>query len=82
LLENLEVGDCVGELSVETCEVQVDDAALRSRLVALLREPLTRRLAAPLTLGTAQVAVSPGEEGYTEALVERLRKRDFRLHAS
>ncbi len=80
--DSLEVGECVGELYAdkEGVEILVDNPELRERLFSLLDQPLTRRLAAPHTLGTAEVAVRPGEEGYEDALVERLRKKDFRLH--
>lgn len=81
--DSLQVGECVGELYAdgEGVEILVQDADLRQRLASLLEQPLQRRYAAPHTLGTAEVAVLPGDEGYREALVERLRKRDFRLHA-
>lgn len=79
----LAVGECVGELYAdpEGIEILVDDEVLRHRLARLLEQPLVRRYAAPHSLATAEVAVRPGEEGYQEALVERLRKKDFRLHA-
>lgn len=80
--DSLEVGPCVGELYADETgvEIDVEDEVLQVRLQQLLQAPLLRRMAAPYTLGTAEVPVRPGDEGFLEALAERLRKPDFRLH--
>ncbi|MEW6278443.1 MAG: hypothetical protein AB1758_07480 [Candidatus Eremiobacterota bacterium] len=80
--DSLEVGSCVGEVYADAdgVEIRVADPQLEARLAQLMERPLTRRGPAPHTLGTAEIPVKPGEEGYLEALAERLRKRDFRLH--
>jgi hypothetical protein len=80
--DSLELGEPVGEVYVaeDALEVAVDDDGLRVRLEDLLSAPLsTRRAASPETLGTARVALEVQDEGYLEALEERLRKPDFRL---
>lgn len=80
--DSLEVGEPIGEVYVaqDSLEVAVDDDGLRDRLERLLSKPIsTRRAAGPETLGTFHVTLTPQDEGFLEALEERLRKPDFRL---
>ncbi len=80
--DSLEVGEPVGEVYVaeDGLEIAVDDESLRERLESLLSAPIsTLRSAGPETLATVRIALAPQDEGYLEALEERLRKPDFRL---
>lgn len=74
--EELELGGYVGSLWIEEegIEVSIDDPELEERILTLLDHPLTLR-------DVARRVVEPGQEGYLQALVERLARKDYRLHA-
>lgn len=81
--EELELGPYAGALWIEPDCVEVDvvDEQLEERLLHLLDTPLSI-LGSSASGGTARRVVEPGEKDYFQALVERLARRDYRLHAA
>lgn len=81
--EELELGLYVGALWIDADGVEVDvvDELLEERLLQLLDAPL-RLVGANSSGGTAARVVEPGDPDYPAALVERLARRDYRLHAA
>lgn len=81
--DQLEIGPHIGSLWIEAegVEVAVDDPQLEERLLDLLDAPLSLAVATPGG-GSGRRSVDLGDDDYFQALVERLARKDLRLHAT
>jgi len=81
--DQLEIGPYVGSLWIEAdgVEIAVDDPHLEERLLELLDAPLSQVVSTPGG-GTGRRPVDLGDADYFQALVERLARKDIRLHAT